>query len=304
VSYASVDEPWAVWIAEQLEDHFGFRVTLQAWHFRPGDNFVRQIERALEQSSRVVLLLSTAYHERRFTEEEWQASWATGSGRLLPIRIEDVDPRGLLASLVYIDFVGRNSAQCLAEMSRAFSPRGRTRGSVFPGSTIRGHSRPEPALFPRQKESSRKEWKVVVYNFDNWGERVHAAKVGERFSDLILDELLRLHLAAVHREVEPQHLVTMGPPDPVLSDLAQYPDLVPFVAVVGWVSDEDSGQQISAGVRVTDIDSDLRQMVSLVERYSFEDDFKAMRAAAADAASKIRPRILAHAASDGGSHTG
>jgi len=39
ISYNGKDEDWAKWIAWQLEAA-GYSVIIQAWDFRPGDNFV------------------------------------------------------------------------------------------------------------------------------------------------------------------------------------------------------------------------------------------------------------------------
>lgn len=37
-------------------------------------------------------------------------------------------------------------------------------------------------------------WKIKVYHFKNWGGSTEEQKLGERFSDIILDELLKRHL--------------------------------------------------------------------------------------------------------------
>lgn len=135
VSYTAVNEPWALWVAEQLEDRLSRRVTLQAWHFRAGDNFVAQMHSALRNSNQVILVLSQAYLDSRFSTEEWQSAWASASGRLLPIRIDDVSPSGLLGPIVYVDFVGCSETECLDRLARALAPKGRTSGSPFPGAS-------------------------------------------------------------------------------------------------------------------------------------------------------------------------
>jgi hypothetical protein len=49
ISYTSADRQWAEWIAWQLTQN-GYEVVIQAWDFRPGTNFVEQMNRALAQS--------------------------------------------------------------------------------------------------------------------------------------------------------------------------------------------------------------------------------------------------------------
>jgi hypothetical protein len=45
ISYNSADLAWAEWIAWQLEAA-GFTTIVQAWDFRPGSNFVVEMQKA------------------------------------------------------------------------------------------------------------------------------------------------------------------------------------------------------------------------------------------------------------------
>ena len=45
ISYTSVDETWAEWIAWIIEAA-GFSVTVQKWDFRPGSNLGLEMQRA------------------------------------------------------------------------------------------------------------------------------------------------------------------------------------------------------------------------------------------------------------------
>ena len=55
-------------------------------------------------------MLSSAYLESAFGEAEWLAAFAsdpTGEhGLLIPVRVEEVEPPGLLRTRVYLDLVG------------------------------------------------------------------------------------------------------------------------------------------------------------------------------------------------------
>jgi hypothetical protein len=136
VSYTSVDEAWAEWIAGQLEDA-GYSVVLQAWDFGPGGDFVHQMQQATSMAGRTVAVLSPDYFRSRFGEAEWRAAFAkdpTGElGLLVPIRVRDFAPSGLLASRVYIDLVGvdEHTAAVRLRSGVGRAERGRRGGSRF-----------------------------------------------------------------------------------------------------------------------------------------------------------------------------
>lgn len=138
VSYTSADRPWAEWIARVLEDS-GHRVLIQAWDFNPGANWVLEMDRAATISDRTVAVLSPAFLESRYTAPEWAAAFRedpTGSGRkLVPVRVRECHPHGLLASLVYVDLVGLDDERARERLLDAVAG-GRTKPSAgpdFPG---------------------------------------------------------------------------------------------------------------------------------------------------------------------------
>jgi hypothetical protein len=45
ISYTKADQAWAEWIAWKLEEA-GYSTVIQAWDFRPGSNFVLEMQRA------------------------------------------------------------------------------------------------------------------------------------------------------------------------------------------------------------------------------------------------------------------
>lgn len=108
VSYTRRDLGWAEWIAWQLEEA-GYRVLIQAWDFRPGANFVTEMDRAGERARKTVAVLSQDYLSSTFSQAEWQACFRedpNGTARaLLPVRVGECEPRGLLGSIVYVDLV-------------------------------------------------------------------------------------------------------------------------------------------------------------------------------------------------------
>ncbi|MGE2692279.1 TIR domain-containing protein [Mycolicibacterium pulveris] len=109
VSYTQRDHQWAEWVAWELE-HAGFSVFVQAWDILPGSNFVTQMRLASQDCERTIAILSNAYLESLYAEAEWNAAFAddpTGEKRkLIPVRIEECEPRGIDRPIVYLDLVG------------------------------------------------------------------------------------------------------------------------------------------------------------------------------------------------------
>lgn len=114
VSYNSKDLTWAEWIAWELEEA-GYSVVVQAWDFRPGGNFVLEMQRASSEAERTIAVLSPNYLGAQFTQPEWAAAFAqdpTGEkGILLPVRILPCELQGLWKSVIYVDLVKKNEEE-------------------------------------------------------------------------------------------------------------------------------------------------------------------------------------------------
>ena len=113
ISYNKADLHWAEWIAGQLEEA-GYSTIYQHRDFRPGSNFVVEMQRATAEAKRTIAVLSPDYLAALYTLPEWAASFAqdpTGEeGILVPVRVRQCELEGLLAQIVYIDFVGLDKA--------------------------------------------------------------------------------------------------------------------------------------------------------------------------------------------------
>jgi tetratricopeptide (TPR) repeat protein len=135
VSYAGADVRWAEWIAWELEQA-GYRVVIQAWDFRPGSNFVLEMQKAAAECDRTLIVLSPAFLKSGFTAPEWAAAFATdptgAKHKLLPVRVATCDPEGLLQSIVYIDLVGLNEAAAREALLSGVKP-GRAKPASEPG---------------------------------------------------------------------------------------------------------------------------------------------------------------------------
>src|SRR5260370_1872060 len=108
ISYTSVDQPWAEWIAAELE-HAGYTTIIQAWDFRPGSNFIVEMDNATKIAKRIIALLSPKYFDSGYTFSEWTTAFRYDpkgeQGSLLPIRVQSCDVEGLLGPIIYIDLV-------------------------------------------------------------------------------------------------------------------------------------------------------------------------------------------------------
>ena len=85
ISYNKADRTWAEWIAWQLEEA-RYSVIVQAWDFRPGSNFVLDMNRATKEAERTIAVLSPDFLAAEFTQPEWAAAFAkdpTGEKGLL-----------------------------------------------------------------------------------------------------------------------------------------------------------------------------------------------------------------------------
>jgi len=139
ITYARPDEEWAEWVAATLEDA-GYSTILQAWDFRPGDNFIAKMDAAL-RAKHTVGLLSSDYLGSLFTQAEWTAAYRqtlVGKERgFIPLRVALCDPSPLLGPVAYIDLVDIDQHQARDRLLRgvADAPPRRPRRPEFPGTT-------------------------------------------------------------------------------------------------------------------------------------------------------------------------
>jgi tetratricopeptide (TPR) repeat protein len=155
ISYTQADRAWAEWIAWVLEEA-GYTTKNQAWDFRPGTNFVVEMDNAASEAERTLVVLSPDYLKSGFGKAEWTAAFArdpTGEkGLLLPVRVRKLDLEGLLGQVVYIDLVEADEAAAREKLLAGLAL-GRAKPSkppAFPGTSSHpefpGEPTPPPAL--------------------------------------------------------------------------------------------------------------------------------------------------------------
>ena len=152
ISYTGADRPWAEWIAWFLEAA-GYSVFIDVWDFRPGTNFALQMQKGT-QAKQTIAVFSEAYFNANYTNPEWAAIFAAdplGENRkLIPVRVEEFEPTGLLKPIIYVDFVGVAEAEAKEQLLAALKVRGKpTTAPSFPGGTpVEARAKPTKITFP------------------------------------------------------------------------------------------------------------------------------------------------------------
>ncbi len=177
ISYTAADRAWAEWIAHTLEDN-GHHCVVQAWDFRPGANFVVEMHKAASQAERTIVVLSPAYLWKPFPTSEWATAFADdpeGLGhKLVPVRVEECRPEGLLKAIVRIDLVGLDEAAAAAALLDGVAP-GRVKPAALPSFPGAGAKAMAAQALPFPGKRTRRE-PLVFGNADAGTERELLAK--------------------------------------------------------------------------------------------------------------------------------
>ena len=125
VSYTQADKDWAEWIAWTLKKQ-GYSVHLQSWASLPGINWPIWMHDALNESPTVVVVLSNEFMRAIYTKPEFASAFVsdpTGRERkLIPVRVKECKPKGLLAAITYADLVGLPEREAEARLLEAIEP--------------------------------------------------------------------------------------------------------------------------------------------------------------------------------------
>jgi WD40 repeat protein len=150
ISYNRADRDWAEWIAGAIEPA-GYEPVLQAWHFRPGENFVSRMQEVAAQTDFTIAVLSENYLKSEYTQPEWAAAFAqdpTGKKRrLIPVRVAECILTGMLSAIIYIDLFGIGEQDAERALLDGLKPSGKpVQPQPFPGK--RHESGISSPLFP------------------------------------------------------------------------------------------------------------------------------------------------------------
>src|SRR5689334_903451 len=96
LSHNSVDKPWVAKLKATLEAN-GIRVWLDKDEIRPGDLFVDALERGIEESDCVALVVSPEAMKSGWVKEEYSRAMGlavAGKLRLIPLILRNADLPG------------------------------------------------------------------------------------------------------------------------------------------------------------------------------------------------------------------
>lgn len=119
VSYNKNDVEKAKWIAATLEKE-GYSVIIQAWDFKAGHNFILEMQKAVSQCDKIVIVLSSSYLKSEYCQPEWASVFAkdpTGEKRLLiAVKVENMDLPGFFNPLIHVDFIGISEEEAIEKI--------------------------------------------------------------------------------------------------------------------------------------------------------------------------------------------
>ena len=115
-----------------------YSVVFQGWDFRPGENFVLEMQKAATETRKTIAVLSDNYLNAAYTYPEWAAAFAGDpqgiERKLIPIRVKQCEPKGLLASVIYIDLLGQSEVAAREAILEGLKERAKPdEAPAFPG---------------------------------------------------------------------------------------------------------------------------------------------------------------------------
>lgn len=191
ISYTSVDEKWAEWIGYALEEE-GYSVVLQRWDFRPGSNFILEMQQAATRAARTIMILSPDYMKSQFASPEWAAAFAAdpqGLRRtLLPIVVRECKLEGLLGQIVHINLTVMDQDTARTELLRGIRPE-----RAKPSS---------PPSFPGTQHTQQKSFPGSSEIKTSTLSKVHVPKLRREPSDIEKRKFLRAAFDAIRTYFE------------------------------------------------------------------------------------------------------
>lgn len=164
LSYSTKDEAFARFVFDVLRQA-GYTIFVQSLDIPPGANFVREMQKGLANSDRVVALLSPNYVASDHCQAEWSAAYnddPTGEKRkLVPLLIEHADLPPLMRQVVHVPLGGLTAQDAAKAILGAIGHGGEVNSrKVRAGCqcySFRRHSRQAPRG-DRARHSRGKNW--------------------------------------------------------------------------------------------------------------------------------------------------
>ncbi|MGF1536268.1 MAG: toll/interleukin-1 receptor domain-containing protein, partial [Elainellaceae cyanobacterium] len=158
ISYNKADRAWAEWIGGMLEEE-GHSVIIDVWDFRPGGNFVLDMQRAASETDKTLMVLSEDYLKAEYTQPEWAAAFAEDpqslERKVIPIRVRECQPVGMLRPIRYVELIGLGQQEARQAILDGLPNRGKPLiAPPFPSA-----SRAKPTIAPQFPSANKKRTK-------------------------------------------------------------------------------------------------------------------------------------------------
>lgn len=137
---------------------------------------------------------------------------------------------------------------------------------------------------PSKDIYSNFSWQLRVYNFNNYGESAENEKIGERFSEMILQALLQNEINAIKGDREQIEIIPGRSGENAFLK-REYQYLAPLIMITGSVI--DSGDKFTAYVRVTSINRSASLRLLMASGYKVEKKINKMESVADIATKQI-----------------
>lgn len=125
ISHTRSDKDWAEWIAWTLKEA-GYSVEIQSWSSPAGTDWVDWMNRAVPESDTLIAVLSDEYMDSPYAMVELYMAFTDDptaqKRKIIPVRVRECEPRGLLARLSYADLVGVSEEVARARLFDASKP--------------------------------------------------------------------------------------------------------------------------------------------------------------------------------------
>jgi hypothetical protein len=153
VSYTSSDKDWAEWIGHELLK-LGHEPHLHDWEISGGGDLMAWMEQRHHDADHVLCVVSKTYLDKPYSSLERRAAqWAAVTDRpsfVLPVFVEDCEPRTLLAILKRCELFGIGEETARERLEAFLTPARRSAAQPpFPGRAAKSEPTPSAApVFP------------------------------------------------------------------------------------------------------------------------------------------------------------
>lgn len=118
ISHSHVDKQWAEWIASFLEQE-GYTTFWGDRDLKVGDNFVSIIQEYIEKADKLIAVFSPSYFSSTFCQAEISAMLSKGKNNIIPVKISEAQPIGVLSNILYVDLYNVNEDKAKERLLKA-----------------------------------------------------------------------------------------------------------------------------------------------------------------------------------------